>query len=802
MKEEISLELYAISNSQGFIMRTKHFLMGITILMTASVAAHDARAHENDVPSISDTLSIQEAVIQTTFASSKSSPLRLTTIDNGQLKQRAAERTYPEMLRGIPSLYATSESGSYGDAKLNIRGFSQENISVLLNGIPISGLVTGSMYWNNWMGLADATYAVQVQKGVGASLLSDGSVGGSVNIITESPSETFTAEAGVYGSHYGTVKGFVKLSSGALPRGWAVNLMASYVGGNGYVDATKVNSFAYMLNVSKRLGQEHSLIFTAIGSPEKHEQRSTRLSQDEVERYGLSYNKNWGMRDGKVFNMSYNNYFKPYFTLQHIWDGDKVKMKNSLYLALASGGGRWSESKGKTISSYMKDGQIDWDAAISANRNDDGSAVNILSQYMAGHTHAGAISTIEYHLADHWSLGAGLHGQIYYTWEKEQITDLLGADFWFEDYEKKSLAGLAGRNPIKYVGDFVRTDNGKKIHHGTAYVSASYSSPNFNANIGASIFGSIIKRWDRYNYVGDDVLSDAAGGTGASVKAGVLWKISRGHSLYANGGWYSRLPYSNVWFSSGNNEITKGVKNERNSLGEVGWRWVWTSGSAELTGYAAYWKNKSLMSNKYKQLDAEDTRYMVQGLDAFHYGAELSLCQKVGKWLEINAFASLGDWRWKNDVQAIVYDDYSGLEIGKVNVYCDNLPVADSPQTQVGASVTARIPAGLRLGVNWQFNDRMYADFDPLTRTNPDDREPSYRIPAYHLLGANVSWTGSWSAFGQKDRLGLTIFVQGDNLLAAEFIERGKDGASHDAETFRGFWGFGRNFSFGARFRF
>ena len=50
------------------------------------------------------------------------------------------------MLKGIPSLYATSESGSYGDAKLNIRGFAQENLSVLLNGIPISGLVSGSMY--------------------------------------------------------------------------------------------------------------------------------------------------------------------------------------------------------------------------------------------------------------------------------------------------------------------------------------------------------------------------------------------------------------------------------------------------------------------------------------------------------------------------------------------------------------------------------------------------------------------------------------------------------------------------------
>ena len=117
-----------------------------------------------------------------------------------------------------------------------------------------------------------------------------------------------------------------------------------------------------------------------------------------------------------------------------------------------------------------------------------------------------------------------------------------------------------------------------------AYISASYSSPSFNANIGASVFGSIIKRWDRYNYVGDDVISEAACGTGASVKAGVLWKINRGHSLYANGGWYSRLPYSNVWFSSGNNEITKGVRNERNTLGEVGWRWVWASGNVELTG--------------------------------------------------------------------------------------------------------------------------------------------------------------------------------------------------------------------------
>ena len=133
---------------------------------------------------LSDTLNLQEVTVRAVFSDPGNSPLRLTTIDSETLRSRAAARTYPELLKGIPGVYATAETGSYGDAKFNIRGFSQENIAVLLNGIPISGLTSGNMFWNNWMGLADATYAIQLQKGVGASMLSDGSVGGSVDIIT------------------------------------------------------------------------------------------------------------------------------------------------------------------------------------------------------------------------------------------------------------------------------------------------------------------------------------------------------------------------------------------------------------------------------------------------------------------------------------------------------------------------------------------------------------------------------------------------------------------------------------------
>ena len=94
----------------------------------------------------------------------------------------------------------------------------------------------------------------------------------------------------------------------------------------------------------------------------------------------------------------------------------------------------------------------------------------------------------------------------------------------------------------------------------------------------------------------------------------------------------------------------------------------------------------------------------------------------------------------------------------------------------------------------------MYADIDPLKRTNPDDRATSYRIPGHHLLGATLCWSGNFNAASHK--LGLMVFARGNNLLGTQYIERGKDGASHDLDSFRGFWGFGRNFSFGVRFNF
>lgn len=779
-------------------MRTKK----LSIVALALCACANIYAENKVVSKDTDTTAIllEEVTISAGVSDVKNSPLRLKTVESEKIKQISVARTFPEILSATAGVYATRETGSYGDAKINIRGFKQENISILLNGIPISGLTSGNMYWNNWMGLADATSSVQLQKGIGSSMISDNSVGGTINIITDSPTPIPSVSGGYYFADYGTHKGYLSINSGDLGKGWAFTLSGSYVGGKGYVECTDVSSWSYLLSVSKKIDSHNSLLFTAVGSPEQHSQRSTRITMEEMEKYGPSYNKNWGWYNSHQKTLSRNNYFKPYFTLNHFYHNGKVRINTALYTAIASGGGYYSESTGKKIISFIgEDGHIDWNAVESYNKSSaEGNSQNILSDYMAGHTQFGAKSSLIYDFTDRISIDAGIHYQLYNTWEKEQITDLLGGNYWLEKGERK------------YVGDYIRTRNGRNTNYLTLYGMGSFTlgeKKNWIIKTGVSASGVTIRRWDTFNYTPENKWSDLATGIGGSFKGGILYKADKSNSIYLNAGVYSRAPYANVYFASGNNSISRNVSNENNYMGELGYRFIGDNFGAEATVYASWWQNKTLQSNPYKSADSEPYRFMVTGLDAFHYGTEIEAFWRYGKIIRIDAFASIGDWRWKNDVHADILDPYTSEIVQTINIYSNNLHVGDAPQTQVGASFEFNplelfkgicAPLGgsdLSIGMRWSYNDRFYADFDPISISSVEKAADSYMIPSYHLVDLTASWT---QRVGRGSSI--SIFMNVNNLLDALYIERGKDGATHDASSFSGFWGSPRTFNFGIRF--
>ena len=77
------------------------------------------------------------------------------------------------------------KGGGSGDSRINLRGFDQRNVAVMINGVPVNDMENGWVYWSNFDGLGDATSSIQVQRGLGASNLAIASVGGTLNIITD-----------------------------------------------------------------------------------------------------------------------------------------------------------------------------------------------------------------------------------------------------------------------------------------------------------------------------------------------------------------------------------------------------------------------------------------------------------------------------------------------------------------------------------------------------------------------------------------------------------------------------------------
>ena len=225
----------------------------------------------------SSDIALSEIEVTSSYGIDRKTPTTISNVSTEYINDYAGTQELPELMKMTPGVYATKEGGGVGDGRVYIRGFAQENIAVLINGIPVNDMENGRVYWSNWSGLGDVTAAMQVQRGLGASKLAINSIGGTINIITKS---TDAKRGGSYlqqYSNYGQFKETFAYNTGRLNRDWAVSVLYSRTDGDGYVDGTYVHANTYFLSVAKEFSSKHSMVFTAVGSPQKHGQRDQYL---------------------------------------------------------------------------------------------------------------------------------------------------------------------------------------------------------------------------------------------------------------------------------------------------------------------------------------------------------------------------------------------------------------------------------------------------------------------------------------------------------------------------------------------
>jgi outer membrane cobalamin receptor len=757
---------------------------------------------------VASSYSLDEITISAGLAEKERSPVTVKEISSRVIKTELGDRPLPMLFNSTPGVFSTRAGGGTGDAEVNIRGFKQENIGVLLNGVPVNGEENGLVYWSNWQGLADASATIQIQKGPGVANMAVNAVGGSINIITINPDKPKSGMASIGITSYGNTKLLLTLNSGKTENNWDVSFMGSYERGPGFVDATYVRSWAYFLSATKTFNSKHKLNFTLLGAPQKHGQRTLRLTKKEIDLHGYLFNKDWGGYNGEIKNASENFYHKPFLTVNHYFRIDNKKsFANTLYISYGSGGGLWSESfnYAPSIFSYRNPSdQIDWPAIYENNANntdkyilENGDTVtgyshNVQTKFLASHVVTGLMSTYKQKLSQILTFKVGGNYKYFNSFLREEIYDLLGGNFFIEDYSW-ALEGVSGRNQIKMPGDIIRVDNNSVINFISGYAQLLLDSKKWNGYLSINGNNNFYKRIDRFNYVTDQK-SDIISKPGFDVRSGWAFKPGTHHKIYINGAYLSKAPYFKYVFGNYTNVPVKNLKNEKVGTVEAGYVFHNSSLYVSVAGYLTSWKNVSLLSNEYIQLeDNKQTRAMVNGLNSLHTGFESEISYRFQNGWKLSAFASFADFKWKNNVQATLFND-NNFPVDTVFVYAKDLYVGGTAQQQLGASFYFSVFRLINLHTEWIWYNKLYANFDPVNRNNADDTKQPYRFPSYNVVNFYLNTPFNIGKKTASFDLGMY------NILNQHYIEMGDDGVNHDLETFKGFWAPG--FTFNARVSF
>jgi outer membrane cobalamin receptor len=175
----------------------------------------------------------------------ENTPVAYTTVGKEEMEMRLGSQDIPMSLNMTPSVYATQQGGGAGDARINVRGFNQRNVAVMINGVPQNDMENGWVYWSNWDGVADAAHSIQMQRGLSAVNLATPSIGGTMNILTDPASHDkggkFKQEAG----EGGFLKTTLNYNSGLIDDKLAISGTIVRKTGDGIVDGTWTDAWAY-----------------------------------------------------------------------------------------------------------------------------------------------------------------------------------------------------------------------------------------------------------------------------------------------------------------------------------------------------------------------------------------------------------------------------------------------------------------------------------------------------------------------------------------------------------------------------
>lgn len=748
---------------------------------------------------MSSDVGLDEIMIIASVAVDRKTPVAVSTIKAEEIAIKLGTQEFPEILKSTPGVYATRQGGGYGDSRINLRGFSSENVAVMINGVPVNDMENGRVYWSNWAGLGDVTSTMQVQRGLGASKVAVASVGGTINIITK----TTDAEQGgnilTSIANDGYLKYGMTYSTGLTDKGFAATVSASKIDGDGYVDGTEFSGYNYFLSLSQQINDAHRLSFTAFGAQQEHGQRynrSTIAELKDTDSGPLKANRDWGYKNGEVYHQSYNFYHKPQMSINHLWNiNEKSVLSTAVYASFGSGGGRRDEGS-KIGSDDYRIGStgltpIDFDKVIAENRaNGVNGSSDIISSSRNSHQWFGILSSYKNKINDKLTISGGLDARSYVGSHWYQVDDLLGGQFFLDNESDTYAFG----KPLK-VGDRYNKDyDGIVLRYGL-FAQAEYEvNESLNLFVASDVSNTNYKKEE---FMNSDITGSRTSETvdflGYGIKGGGNYNIDNVNNVFVNVGYFSRAPFlTGVFLNEDTLDANEGAENEKVFSAELGYGFRSEKFSANVNVYYTKWLDKT---NSGSIGTGEDIFfYNLLGIDALHQGVEVDFRYRATDKLTVTGMASIGDWQWKSNVSAIIRDQ-AGDPVGDpIEVFADGIKVGDAAQTTFAFGANYKLASKSNIYIDYNFAGNNYASYD-VTNRGSNDLPDVWKLPDFGLFDVGLRHSFALGTFDA------TLIGKVNNAFNTEYVSDAND-LDGTASTAQVYFGPGRTYSVGLKVKF
>ncbi|RKS99300.1 TonB-dependent receptor [Flavobacterium sp. 123] len=759
------------------------------------------------------------------IAKDRKTPVAVSTIKAAEIQEKLGTQEFPEILRNTPSVYVTKSGGGFGDSRINIRGFDQKNIAVMINGVPVNDMENSAVYWSNWAGLSDVTSAMQVQRGLGSSKLAIASVGGTINVLTKSSD---MKEGGAVSSGFGNanyLKVQASYNTGLLKNGLSASVLLSSTTGDGYVDGTNFEGKNYFIALGYKANDKHDLQFTFTGAPQWHNQRSTNITLDTYLKYGSNgepntrYNSDWGYLNGEQFNMKRNFYHKPVASLNWDWKiNETTKLSTVVYGSWGRGGGSTGTGGIRSLN-YLNSafrtatGLVDFDKIQAYNSGQtvmiNGVArtrttTGVTGQYQntssAGtssttttgisrissfnsHDWYGGIVSLNKKLTQTLTLDFGIDARTYKGIHYQDVNTLLGGDAFLDNTNVNSpnrvltetYSVSPSLNPFasSAVKEKIGYDYDGGVNWYGAFTQLEYSKDNLTAFVQGAVSQQGFKKTDRFTYLSSNPLSDTSFKNiiGGNVKGGANYNINENHNVFVNAGYYSKQPFFTAVYPNNKSLVNGNLVNEKILGFEAGYGFRSAIFNANLNIYNTQWKDRYQRSNDTDALNPGGY-YDYSGITEVHSGVELEATAKATDKLKINAMFSIGDWRYKGNSISNRYDVSNNPVSGgtSTTLYLDKVKVGDAAQLTASLGASYEVFTRVILDANYNYNDKLYASISPANFSSSTNKG-SLELPSYGLMDAGFSY----KMLVGRDKANSVVFrLNVNNVLDETYIAESK----------------------------